>query len=209
MSVIVGSDEQNKIFRRELDGREALEHEDGVHQYDFEVSCKNGDVVKLERKTLDDLRGSFDEGKLEHQCSQVDIIIVEIGPITWTDLPERVRKRLWHIEECMPTVTTTGPNDTVEYLRRLEQRGMTDVRRNRVVSTKLPTRHALLSTLYRINPEYEEEGGGSRGEVLEGIVDWEVVTAGLNLEKVAELDGLGPVTVEKIRASLVDGVEPR
>lgn len=207
--IVLDTSEQQEYFKRELSDRRPLWHDDGVHRYDFEVHCQNGDVVKVERKDLKDLQGSMDDGKLGHQVGQADILVVELGPISWTNLAHRARRRLQHLQECCPVVTTTGPEDTLGYLRRLSERGLTAVRANRVKSTKYNTRWALLSTLYRINPEYEEEGGELRGDVLSEMVNWTDLVVALNLEAWRDLPHIGTTTITKITKSLIEGEEPR
>lgn len=203
------SHEENENFVAIADEQEKLEVGPGDHSYDFEITTipDGEETFAIERKEWSDFKESWKKDRLQKQCSHVDILIVEFGPMDAMEAdPEdqfyqACRKRLHHLQEEMPVITTTGPKETARYLQRLEQRGSKTLRANQVVRDYGKLRHTMLGTFPGVNPDRALEEG-KLGDKIEEKVDWDLLVEALNLREWMDIPYLGIRTITKIRDRL-------
>lgn len=216
--LIIDSREQNPYLLAHADGKRLLAYEGPngeAFSYDFEVTLRTGQVLKVERKAWPDFVQSWVGKKLDRQATNTDLLIVErsldefLAGGADPELDDRAEKHLALLQLLMPVLESKGPEDTMAKLRYLEGRdeGLA-VRANKLASSAPNVRWRILEALPGINP-YRQMGDGRRlGDHLEELAFWGNLADNLRMHEWAVLPWEGPVpraAIQKARLALVEG----
>jgi hypothetical protein len=218
VKIVRDSREQHPVIKKAIPNERLLEirsAEGDCWSFDFLLELRDGTPLKTERKAWADAVGSFRDGKLDRQCSYVDLLIVEMGLLDYDPSDTLQRNTRNHIDLLslhMPVIITDGPLGTLEKLHWLAEReGGLKLRINKAsgVDYSESARQGILrSVLGRSGHSVDRETAGGRiGDQLENLVDWQALSASLNLGRWpegAQWNGRTPSqeALEKIRARL-------
>lgn len=223
MPIVKDTKEKDDEIKVEDEGHLAHDH-DAQQSFDYLIKCHDGHIYRVERKTWNDFVQSWKKGRLERQLENVSLLIVEkdedweeafIVPEEITEFSEdqrtlhqNARKHLASISANMWVIETSGEEETLSIMRYIEERGGDmNVRQNNVSYRAKNARTAMLADLPHINVDRELEDGETVGDRLEGMINWDKVVEGLNLNDWVNIEYLGLISVRKIADELLDQEE--
>lgn len=186
MTIIADAQEKIPIFHEKLDGTESLIYDASRGwSYDFHITTKSGQEIRVERKSWKDYVSSWIEGRLDRQCSYVDCLLLEYSDLD-VDMSDQVQVNAMNHSQTlcanMWVVRTMSPEHSISTMRYLERRGDTHVRENGIKMRTASPRWMLMQAIRQINPWRELTGGRLLGDEIERVVDWEMVARGFRFD---------------------------